>query len=299
MLAVWAVAFALLAVAAALPQGPTASLTVDDAYPALGQTVHFNASASTGHDAGNGRIVAYNFTFGDRFGTGWQAAPLAQHAYASSGTYVATVTVIDNRGETGSASVIVRPGIPPPPPVQAPDLVPIQAQLVPAAPVVNASANLTVVVLNRGGGNATAAILAVYDVMPERAPALVRSVPIPVPLRPSRTASVVVGPFAFTAPGNHTLRILVTNVTPAETSGTNNELDLQVRVLPAAGPGTVPGAGGGLGPSVSPVAIGLAAAGVAAGAGAGYLFLRRPPKGPLEPPPASPPDRSPPPIWPP
>ena len=71
-LAVWAVAFTMLAVAAALPGGPTARLSVDDATPVVGQVVHFNASASGAHDAGNGRIVGYRFSFGDGQRTGWQ-----------------------------------------------------------------------------------------------------------------------------------------------------------------------------------------------------------------------------------
>ncbi len=289
----------MLAVAAALPEGPTAALTVDDAYPLVGQLVHFNASASAPHDSGNGRIVAYNFSFGDGFGTGPQASALAEHAYAQAGTFEATVTVVDNRGMEGTASVTIHPGMPPPPPVQAPDLVPIQAQLAPAAPEANESANLTVVVLNRGGAGATAATLTAYDVPPNATAVRVGTVPLPVPIGPSQTASAVVGPFVFAVAGNHTLRILVTNVTPAETSSANNELDLAVRVPPSAGPRSEPVPNGGPGLVLTPVAIGLAAAGVAAGVGAGYVFLRPRSTPPLEPPPAGPPDRSPPPIWPP
>lgn len=297
-LAVWTVAFTMLAVAAALPEGPTASLTVDDAYPMVGQVVHFNASSSTGHDEGNGRIVAYDFSFGDGFGTGSQASPLAEHVYAAPGTFVATVTVIDNRGEEATASVAVHPGMPTPPPVQAPDLVPIQAQLSPTGPEVNRSANVTVVVLNRGGGAAGGATLVAYDVPPNASAVLVGTVALPGPIAPSQTASAVVGPFVPTVAGNHTLRILVTDVTPPETNSANNELDLRMSVLPSL-PRTKPGGGGGVGPGVSLVAVGLGAAAVAAGVGAGYFFLRPSPRGPLEPPPASPPDRSPPPIWPP
>jgi hypothetical protein len=297
-LAVWAVAFTMLAVAAAIPEGPTATLTVDNAYPDIGQVVHFNASASSAHDAGNGKIVAYRFAFGDGQGTGWQTSPLTDHAYAAAGTFTATVTVVDNRGAEGIASVTVRPGPPPPPPVRAPDLVPIQAQPDPATPQVNASVNLTVVVLNRGGGAADSAILRVYDVPPNASARLVGILPLTQPLAPSQTLSGAVGPFVVRAPGNHTLRILVTNVTPPETDTANNELDVRMAVLPSPPP-TRPGGGAGPGFVLSPLAIGLAAAAVAAGAGAAFLLLRPSPAGPLEPPPSVPPDRSPPPIWPP
>ena len=158
----------MLAVAAALPEGPTARLTVDNAYPAVGEGVHFNASANEGHDAGNGRIVAYRFSFGDGQATGWQSSPYAEHAYAAEGSYAANVTVKDNRGEMGSASVTIQVGTPPPPPVQAPDLVPIQVQLSPAAPRVNESVNATVVVLNRGGDDGSARTVAAKDGAPKR-----------------------------------------------------------------------------------------------------------------------------------
>ncbi len=288
-----------LAVAAALPQGPTARLTVDDANPAVGQAVTLNASASTAHDAGNGRIVAYRFSFGDGQGTGWQTSAYAEHTYAAASAYAANVTVEDNRDQTGTASVIVRVGSAPPPPVEEPDLVPIQAQLSPAAPVVNESVNVTVVVLNRGGEAATAANLTLYDVPPNASAVVVGTKNLRSSIAPSMTASPMVGPFVFRLAGNHTLRIVVANVTPPESGSGYRELDLRVTVLPATGPNSPGGGGGAAGPSLSPLAVGLGGAAVAAGAGAGYLLLRRPPRGPLEPPPPTPPDRSPPPLWPP
>ena len=209
------------------------------------------------------------------------------------------MTVRDKRGQTGTASVTIHVGTIPPPPVQAPDLVPIQATVEPAAPHVNESVNVTVMVLNRGGAAADAATLVAYDVPPNATAVVVGSRPLLKPVASSQSASATIGPFVFRAEGNHTLRILVTNVTPAETSGANNELDLRVAVLPATGPTPPGGGGGGPGLGVSPVAIVLGASAVAAGAGATYLFLRPRPSRPLEPPPAAPPDRSPPPIWPP
>ena len=103
--AVWAVAFSLLAVVAATPRGPTAALSVDDVTPVVGQIVHFDASASVGHDEGNGRIVSYEFDFGDGDGTREQSSPMASHAYSLVGPKRATVTVQDARENEGSASV--------------------------------------------------------------------------------------------------------------------------------------------------------------------------------------------------
>lgn len=298
-LAVWAVALTMLAVAAALPGGPTARLTVDNAYPAVGEVVHFNASASEGHDAGNGRIVAYRFAFGDGQMTAWQTSPLADHAYAAAGTYVANVTAVDHRGETGTASATIHAGATPPPPTLTPDLVPIQARLSPATPRVNESVNVTVVVLNRGGTAANAATLVAYDVPQNASSAIVGTETLSGPVAASHSASAAIGPFVFHSTGNHTLRLVVMNVTPPETGTSNNELDLRIAVLPATAPTPPGGGGGGPGLTVSPLAIGLAASAVAAGAGAAYFFLR--PRAPrsLEPPPPAPPDRSPPPIWPP
>ena len=297
-LAVWAIAFTMLAVAAALPEGPRAALTVDDAYPAVGQVVHFNASASTAHDAGNGRIVAYRFAFGDGQGTDWQTSPLSDHAYATQGAFAATVAVVDDRGAEGTASVNVLPGLPPPPALKAPDLVPIQAQLNPATPEVNESVNVTVVVLNRGGGAAQTGLVNVYDSRPDAAARLLGSAVLPGPIAPSQTVSVAAGPFVAVGVGNHTLRIVVAEVMPTEPDISNNELDVRMAVLPTPPP-TKPGGGGGPGFVVSPLAFGLGAAAVAASAGAALLLLRPSPAGPLEPPSATPPDRSPPPIWPP
>lgn len=292
----WTLALSLLALVAAIPSGPSAVLTVDTAFPAVGQLAHFNASGSMGHDAGMGKIVAYNFSFGDGYATGNQASPFAEHAYAAEGTFVAVVIVVDGRASQASASLTMHPGSSPPPPVQLPDLVPIQARLTPANPTVNDSVNVTIVVLNRGGGAANTATIAAYDVPENATPAAAGQQNLSQTLGPSQSVTLVVGPFVVSVAGNHLLRILVTNVSPAEVSSTGHELDLRFTVASVK-----PGPGGGGVPAfvVSPLALGLGAIAVAAGVGAAYLFLRPKPPGPLEPPPASPPDRSPPPIWPP
>jgi PKD repeat protein len=63
--------------------------------------VAFDGSAS--HDP-DGSIAAYAWTFGDG-GTGSGAKP--SHTYASAGTWVATLTVTDDRGATGKATVSI------------------------------------------------------------------------------------------------------------------------------------------------------------------------------------------------
>jgi len=63
--------------------------------------VAFDGSAS--HDS-DGSIAAYAWTFGDG-GTGSGAKP--SHTYGSAGTWVATLTVTDDRGATGKATVSI------------------------------------------------------------------------------------------------------------------------------------------------------------------------------------------------
>src|SRR2546425_394440 len=88
----WAVAFSLLAVGSATPRGPTAMLSVDDTTPMIGQIVYLDASASVSHDNGNGRIVSYEFDFGDGNRTREQASPLASHPISRSGLRRTLVT---------------------------------------------------------------------------------------------------------------------------------------------------------------------------------------------------------------
>ncbi len=414
-LGVWAVAFTMLAAVAAIPEGPHVVLTVSTTRPIVGQAVVFNASASQGHDEGNGKIVAYRFDFGDGTGTDWQSSPTATHAYTSPGTDTASVTAKDKRGLTGSDSVILQV-LPPPPP--APDVRPALAEFVPARPSEGDLVNLTVVLVNRGTATAEAASITATDLRPNGTTASLGALPLPAALPPSGVVTVVFGPFAAEGVGNHTLQIRAADVRPAEPNPAQGALNVTMTVLPSSGPPPSPGpqiqilaanldpshprvgqtvnlsaliwnrgtaaalaatvdaydvrpdgsvaflgsapltsslppstgatlilppfvasaagnhtirlvvanvtptpqssvraeldvilsvAGptppvGPTGPTpleFGPVVLGLAAAGVAAVAGAAYFLLRRPPSGPLEPPPPTPPDQSPPPIFPP
>ncbi len=295
----WAVAFSLLAVASAIPEGPIAALRVDDTYPAIGQVVHFNASASLGHDQGKGRIVAYRFDFGDGAGTGWQSSPLAAHAFTKAANVTASVLVADARNLTATASIGIHVGSAPPPPIPAPEVLPIRAGVSPAEPHVNDSVHLTVDLLNRGTASAATASILAYDVRPDGSVSFLGNQALVGPLPASAGATVSFPAFRAVQAGNHTLRIAVNNVTPVEPGSPNRELNVTMTVL---GPGesSQPGPGnGGSAFDVGPLAVGLGGAAVAAMAGAGYFLMRRPPRGPREPPSAEPPDRSPPPLWPP
>ncbi len=79
-------------------QPPSAAFSYSPSSPNVGQQVTFNGSSSGDSD---GSIVSYQWNFGD--GTGGSGA-VVQHAYASSGTYQARLTVIDNDGASNAAT---------------------------------------------------------------------------------------------------------------------------------------------------------------------------------------------------
>jgi PKD repeat protein len=86
--------------------GPTAAFTVSPTGPLAGQTVSFNASAST---AGTGRsIVSYLWEFGDGT-TGSGQTVTKSGGYAAPGGYTVTLVVVDDQGNRGvrSQTVIV------------------------------------------------------------------------------------------------------------------------------------------------------------------------------------------------
>ncbi len=116
------VAQATLAVtiSAAANQAPSAVVSAAlQGVPLEGMT--FDGTGSSDPD---GTIVAYRWDFGDGtpvvdFGT---FSSSLQHSFVNPGTYTVTLTVEDNAGSTGSASVTVTvaTGTPPPPPTVPP-----------------------------------------------------------------------------------------------------------------------------------------------------------------------------------
>ena len=86
---------------------PTATFAFSPATPQPGDTVHFNASASTA--APGRRLVSYVWDFGNgSTGTGVQAS----HKYLSARAYTVTLTVTDDIGRTATVSRTVTVEIP-------------------------------------------------------------------------------------------------------------------------------------------------------------------------------------------
>jgi PKD repeat protein len=83
---------------------PVANFSFTPPGPVVGDTVSFNASASSDPD---GSITSYAWNFGDG-ATG--SGQLVTHTYAASGTYNVTLTVTDNGGANGSVSKSVSVG---------------------------------------------------------------------------------------------------------------------------------------------------------------------------------------------
>ncbi|HEY4136926.1 MAG TPA: PKD domain-containing protein, partial [Casimicrobiaceae bacterium] len=82
-------------------QSPVATVSATPVSGAAPLQVAFNGSGS--HDA-DGSIVSYAWNFGDG---GTASGATATHTYTTAKTYVATLTVTDNQGATGSANVTI------------------------------------------------------------------------------------------------------------------------------------------------------------------------------------------------
>ena len=233
--AVWAVAFSLLAVVAATPKGPTAVLSVDDLTPAVGQVVRFDASASIPHDQGNGRIVSYEFDFGDGNHTREQSSPFARHAYSFVGLKQATVQVEDARGNEDIASVRIDVQ-PESPPTGAPDLTPTSASTIPSRPIEGQIAIVSIVLVNLGNATAEGATINVTDQRPNGTVVSIGTTSLPASLAPEGSVVVYSQTFVAREVGNHSLQIVVSNVTPAESDVEDNALTIGMTVLPVTGP---------------------------------------------------------------
>ena len=101
-----------------LPNQPPVAHPGADVAATTGATVHFDGSRSTDPD---GTVVGYAWDFGD--GATSKGAQVS-HGFTAAGTYTVALTVTDDRGATGratlTATVTDAPPPPPPPPVNQP-----------------------------------------------------------------------------------------------------------------------------------------------------------------------------------
>ena len=100
---------------------PEAALTAIPATTHINESVGFSASGSTDAD---GKLVAYEFDFGDGNRTGWNSGASANHSYARPGVYNATVRVRDDDGFVSEPSGPVRITVQNRPPVTGASVTP-------------------------------------------------------------------------------------------------------------------------------------------------------------------------------
>ncbi|MCX7750526.1 MAG: PKD domain-containing protein [Candidatus Bipolaricaulota bacterium] len=80
---------------------PTASFTYAPWRPGTGETITFDASAST---SPNGAIVDYSWSFGNG---AWAKGPKAEHVYWYGGAYPVTLSVTDEAGATAQVTQVI------------------------------------------------------------------------------------------------------------------------------------------------------------------------------------------------
>jgi PKD repeat protein len=84
---------------------PIAAFTFSPTDPQPGDTVSFNASAST--PPSGRKIVSYKWDFGDSSPIVTSASPLTTHKYTSERSYTVTLVVTDDLGKTGTTTQVV------------------------------------------------------------------------------------------------------------------------------------------------------------------------------------------------
>ena len=87
------------------PGAPVAFFTYYPGFPAPGDLVAFDASAS--YPVTGSTIVNYAWSWGDGAIDGTNALPSEDHDFAAPGNYAVTLTVTDNLGQRGSTTQVV------------------------------------------------------------------------------------------------------------------------------------------------------------------------------------------------
>ena len=84
---------------------PTATIVTSPASPIIGQTINFNGSTSV---AAPGRVIrSWDWDFGDGVS---RSGAQVQHAYENTGSYTVILTVTDDVGRVGTATVTITVG---------------------------------------------------------------------------------------------------------------------------------------------------------------------------------------------
>jgi PKD repeat protein len=87
---------------------PTVSFSSSPSSPVAGNSVNFNASATTFFPGSQAAAAnAFSWTFGDGTPTVLTSGPNTSHTYLAAGTYTAALSVTDNKGRTGTASITI------------------------------------------------------------------------------------------------------------------------------------------------------------------------------------------------
>jgi PKD repeat protein len=87
---------------------PTPAFVFSPTAPLAAQSIYFDASTSK--PGGSHRLVRFVFNWGDGSTMSDSSSPTASHAYAANGTYVVTLTVADDTGQTASVTGTVKVG---------------------------------------------------------------------------------------------------------------------------------------------------------------------------------------------
>jgi hypothetical protein len=183
----------------------------------------------------------------------------------------------------------------------APDLAPVQIDVMPNEPLEGEYVWVTVTIENQGDQAAWSASVTLVDVWPNGDTFSVAEGALSSSLGAGASVEVLLGPFIAAGVGKHTLIATVADVMPTDQNPLNDARYRDVTVLPSNDDSQSPPAGDlqiqalqGLGIAGLFVIVVLAFLGVAvAVAGRGRS------EDSLVPPPPEPPDRRPPPIWPP